>query len=165
MKTLNTKNFRIVLQKVTVDFLIPFCQLNFKNGKIKTSVIAPTRDVVVQHDLENNVISGLTTGDELTFNLVDPQLRILPQLKALESIDIEESEIKLTDESIKLLAGQWGGGEIHFNDESALANHIMQRPPRELDYFYSTIVTPEMHYGFKPIKAVAPTYGKIYFTH
>jgi hypothetical protein len=164
MKTLHAANLEKLLKKVTLDNLIQFCQLNFVEGRIKSSIIAITRDVVVQHDLVNNVLGNLGEGDDITFNFTDPQLRVTPQLKALGSIDIEEADIEMSDEKIKILAGQWGGGTIHFCDDSVLENHIMLRNPRELDYFHTINVTPDMHFGFKPIKMIAPQYGKIYFT-
>ncbi len=163
-KTLNVKNFESLLKKVTLDNTIPFCQLNFSEGMIETSVIATTRDIVIKHNMENNFIGGLGSNDELTLSFMDPHLRIMPQLKALEGLEIEEAEIEISDERLKILTGQWGGGTIHFCDDAVLANNIMRRNPRELNYFHSIVVTPEMHYGFKPIKAIAPTYGKIYFT-
>ena len=164
MKTLHAVNFEKVLKKVTLDNLIQFCQLNFIDGRIKSSIIATTRDVVVQHDMVNNVLGNIGAADDLTFSFTDPQLRITPQLKALGSIDIEEAEIDISDEKIVIKAGQWGGGTIHFCDDSVLANHIMRRNPRELDYFHTIDVTPDMHFGFNPIKMIAPHYGKIYFT-
>ena len=163
-KTLNVKNFEKLLKKVTVDNVLPYCQLNFKDSRISTSMIAKSRDVVIQHNLINNIIGGLSANDELSLPFDDPQLRIIPQLKALTSVDIEEAEIELSDERIKILAGQWGGGIINFCDEDGLANAIMRKAPRELPYFHSIIVTPEMHFGFNPIKVIAPRYGKIYFT-
>jgi hypothetical protein len=164
MKTLHAVNFRNVLQKVTMDYMIQFCQLNFIGDKIKTSIIAATRDIVIQHDLPNNVIGGLSPEDELTLSFVDPHLRIIPQIKALEAIELEDAEIEISDEKIRVLAGQWGGGTMHFCDDSVLANHIMRREPRELEYFHTIDVTPDIHFGFRPIKMIAPTYGKIYFS-
>ena len=163
-KTLNVKNFEKLLKKVTVDNVIEKVQLNFINGRIISSMVARTRDVVIQHNLINNIIGGLSEHDELTLNFDDPQLRIIPQLKAVNSVDIEEAEIELSDEKIRILASQWGTGVINFCDEAGMVNSIMRKQPRELPYFHRIRNTPELQFGFKPIKMIAPTFGKIYFT-
>jgi hypothetical protein len=163
-KTLNVKNFEKLLKKATVDNVMEYCQLNFRGGRITTSMISRSRLVVIKHNLINNIIGGLSENDELTLQFTDPQRRIIPQLKALTSIDIEEAEIGLSDDKLRLDAGQWGHGSITFDEDEAVMNYVMRRNPRELPYFHSIIVTPEMHFGFNPVKMIAPTYGKIYFT-
>lgn len=162
----NVNKFKNVIIKGTLDYCIDYLQLNFAEGRIKSSMVSSQRSVVTHLDIENEGIVNFPVEDNITLNFFQPSR----QLKHFDIIKEEDAYMKFLnpgdDEKILISHGpnERFDQSITLWNESALKHNILKKSLQDdFPYFYEMDITEDLlENDFDNIIKVGASYGKLY---
>lgn len=154
---INVRNFKNLLKKATIDYLVPSISLNIENNKIWASSISPDQNAIVFLNLPNDIIDK--TDEHHEFNFQDIGSNVKPYIDLLkdELVDLQigENKILLKDSTKKKI-------NLFFCTVE-FTNHFQGEDKSEkYDYFYETQMSKDFLSRFNELKKVAVKFGKIY---
>lgn len=157
---LNIENFKEVLKKATVNYLIESVQLNITKDNLKSRMISGSNDCISILNIPNNVITDMKKNDVFEFNFLEPNSAILPYLNLVETG--QETVLKVLEEKITLVTGSQKSN-IFFCSPQVVNVFTNEGLRDDIEYFKDIEIDEIFIQTFNKIKKIAPKFGKIYF--
>ena len=158
MTKMNMWNFKKVLKKTSINYLIPGVNLEFNGDKIISSSISKDNNTIAFLKLPNSVLSG--TDEQFEFNFSDISNNLKPYV---DLINDETVNVKIEDSKISLKDSQKKKFNIFFCTKDFTSHFSGEDPTDKIDFFYDNKISEELVEKLNEIKKVALRFGKIYF--
>ena len=155
---LNIDNFKEVLKKATLNFLIESVQLKVTKDTITSKMISQSNDGIAILNIKNEIITDMKKTDDFTFNFIEPNQSLIPYLNLAD----EQTTIKVQDEKIVLATGRQKSN-IFFCAPQVVSIFTSDSLRDDIEYFKEIDVDETFIQTFNKIKKIAPKFGKIYF--
>jgi hypothetical protein len=157
----NVDNFKTLLKKSTLNFLIESVNLKISSDNIKSKMISQSNDSISILNVPNDVITGMKKTDSFEFNFLEPNTSLMPYLNLVDGE--EQTSIKVQEEKIVLTTGRQKSN-IYFCAQQVVSIFTMDSLRDDISYFKELNVDDDFISSFTKIKKIAPKFGKIYFT-
>jgi len=157
---LNVENFKDILRKATVNYLIESVQLKVTEDTVKSKMISQSNDCISILDIENEFITNMNKINEYEFNFLEPAQTIIPYLNLIDTE--RETTIKIMDEKITLITGNQKSN-IFFCSPRVVNVFTADSLRDDIEYFTNILIDDNFIGIFNKIKKIAPRFGKIYF--
>jgi hypothetical protein len=155
---LNIENFKEVLKKATLNFLIESIQLKITKDTIISKMISQSNDGIAILNIKNEIITDMKKTDEFTFNFLEPNQTLIPYLNLAD----EQTTIKVQDEKIVLTTGRQKSN-VFFCAPQVVRVFTSDSLRDDIQYFKDIEIDDGFIQTFNKIKKIAPKFGKIYF--
>jgi hypothetical protein len=152
----NISNFKDLLKKCTLNYMIQSVQLNFENNKVKSKMVDPSQNAVLIINRDNDIIPEL---NDVIFNFIEPRLNVTSYL---ELFDNEQVEIGINDNKLSLIQGKQNA-DIYFCSDNFVST-FGGNDTIDIDYFYTMEIDPVMVNMLNKIKKIGGKFGKVYFS-
>jgi len=151
---LNVSEFKNVLKKGTVNYLIESIGLVINKDNIKCNMISKDRNVLLFLNINNSVIEDVI--DSVTLNFIEPNSKVKPYLDIL---DENEVSITITDEMLTINKQL----KLNFDDDSVIDIFGKDSVSNKIDFFHSLNIDDNFVISFNKIQKIGRNFGKIYF--
>lgn len=158
MSKMNMWNFKKVLKKASVNYLIPGVSLEFDGGKIIANSISSDNNTIAFLSLPNEVTEDKSEQYEFNFSDIATNLKPYIDLVKDESVNVkvEENRLVIKDSQKKRF-------NLFFCTKD-FTNHFSGKDSSDkLNFFYDNKMSESLLEKINEIKKVAFRFGKIYF--
>ena len=156
---LNLEEFKNVISKATINYLVDFVQLNISKDRIQ-SKMTNGRGSISIINIPNYMILEMKSGDEFQLNFDDPQSGVLP---FLNSFDSEEAIFSEQKEKVVLTVNNTRTKiSLAFPQDNKI--FLPDAPKSSVVPFTTFKVDSVFQDAYNKIKKVAPKFDKLYFT-
>lgn len=153
----NINNFKNLLKKCTLNYMIQSVQLKYEDDKIKSKMIDPSQNAVVIINKDNDIIPTL---NDVIFNFMEPRVNVTSYL---ELFDDEVIPIKLTDNKLSLTQGKQNAN-MYFCSDNFVSTFGGDDKGIDIEYFYELTIDEVMENMLNKIKKIGGKFGKVYFS-
>lgn len=153
----NISNFKELLKKCTLNYMIQSVQINFKDNKVKSKMVDPSQNAVLIIDRENDIIPEL---NDVTFNFMEPRVNVTSYL---ELFDDEQVKVNLTDNKLSLTQGKQNA-DMYFCSDNFVSTFGGDDRGIDIEYFYTLDIDDVMLNMLNKIKKIGGKFGKVYFS-
>jgi len=151
---LNVSEFKNVLKKGTLNYLIESIGLVINKDHIKCNMISKDRNVLLFLNINNSVIEDVK--DEVVLNFIEPNSKVKPYLDIL---DENEVPIVITDEMLTINKQL----KLNFDDDSVIDIFGKDDVSNKIEFFHSLNIDSNFLISFNKIQKIGRNFGKIYF--
>ena len=151
---INLNEFKDVLKKGTMNYIIDSIGLSIDKERIKCNMISSDHSALLFLDMPNNVIEGLAS--EVVLNFSEPNNKVKPYLEIMDEVTVP---ITITDNKININKQL----KINFDDESVISVYGKDNPKNEIKFFTSLNVDDGFMLNYKKIQKIGSRFGKVYF--
>jgi len=153
---ININEFKNVLKKSTLNFIINNIQLKISADKISSKMISDDSLVIVMLDVDNQVIPDLKK--DLEFNFMEPNQSVMPFLNLIE----DETVDSIIKRDHILLKSSNQKSKLYFCSPRVIKIFQKDDIRDGIKFFTSFTITEEFVNIFNKIKKIGSRFGKIY---
>lgn len=155
---MNMWNFKELLKKASVNYLIPSVSLQFKDGMVYSNLISSDKNVVSFLSWKDNILNN--KKEEIEFNFSEIFSNLKPYLDLIKD---EEVEVDIKENSLKLKDSEKKSFNLFFCTKEFTNDFPGKNQTEDMDFFYDKSLNKEVLNRLNQIKKVALKFGKIYF--
>ncbi len=157
---LNVEEFKSVLRKATLNYLIESVQLKIDASTVKSRMISESNDCIAILNLGNEIVSDIASHDEFEFNFLDPSKAVVPYLNLIDKDQL--TSVKVSEEKIQIITdGQ--KSNLFFCSPKVVNVYTKEVPKTNIDYFTTLNIDEMFFHNFDKIRKIAPMFEKVYF--
>lgn len=158
MIDMNVWNFKKVIKKASINYLIPSISMEFDGKTIKSNSISPDNNAIAILNMDNDVLDGKEESFEFNFSDISSNLKPYLDLIKDENVkaNITENKLIIKDSAKKKF-------DIFFCSKDFTNNFSGTDKSASFDYFYDSMISKDFFDKVNDIKKVALRFGKIYF--
>lgn len=157
---MNMWEFKRVLKRASINYLIPGIHLTFKDGKIQSSSVSKDNNAIVILEIDDTVLDN-KRDEELEFSFANISSNLKPYLELLKD---EEVDINISDSKIVIEDSNRSKVDLWLSGAKEFTNHFSgEDRSDQFDYFYENLLSENILTKFNEIKKIAMKFQKIYF--
>jgi len=156
---LYVSEFKKIIKKSTMGYLIDNIGIKFVDGKVKVSLMSASREGIVVIDTENKIIPDIK--GEVDFSFAEPQNNLLPYLDIFDNnkikAEVYDEKIVMMDKDQKSI--------VHFCSPKLLVpfNKDKNKIKNSVSNIASFVFDDKTATYFNKIKTIGSKFGKVYF--
>lgn len=159
MLKLNMLNFKSLLRKASIDYLIPSLNITFTNdGWVVAKSISTDNNSISILKIKNDILN-IKKKEELVFNFADIAFNLKPYINLIKDEDVN---IKIDDDKITIKDDKKRKFNLFFCTKEFTNHFSGDDPSSKFKFFYDNDVN--FMDQFNEIKPIALKFNKIYFT-
>jgi len=159
MIDMNMWNFKKLIKKASISYLIPSISLELRGKDIISTSISPDNNAIVFLKCKDNIITD-ESNDGIDLNFFDISTNLKPYLDLIKDenvkIDITENKLIIKDSEKKKFS-------IFFCSKDFTNRFSGPDRSDKHEYFYNSVISKDFINKMNDIKKIALKFGKIYF--
>ncbi|MFW6007932.1 MAG: hypothetical protein ACOCP8_01595 [archaeon] len=155
---MNIKNFRKLLNKASIGYLIPSVSLNFDGNKLHSKQISSDNNSIVFLNLPDDILEN-ENGEEFQLNFSDISTNVKPYLDLIKD---EVVDVKFNDDFIIIEDSEKKKMKLFFCSLEFTNYFSRKDKTKQYTPFYETNLTNDLLTKISEIRKIAQRFGKIY---